>query len=36
VDLTGVLTTQLWHHVFIDGSLADLPSLARAGRPLAA
>ena len=24
----GVLATQLWHQTFIDGSLADLPSLA--------
>jgi asparagine synthase (glutamine-hydrolysing) len=23
--LVGILATQLWHHTFIDGSLADLP-----------
>jgi hypothetical protein len=23
-----VLATQLWHQTFLDGSLADLPSLA--------
>ncbi len=33
MGLVGVVATQLWHHTFIDGSLADLPSLA--GRPLA-
>jgi asparagine synthase (glutamine-hydrolysing) len=31
MGLVGVLATQLWHHTFIDGSLADLPSLARKG-----
>jgi asparagine synthase (glutamine-hydrolysing) len=36
MGLSGVLATQLWHHTFIDGSLADLPSLAPTGRPLAA
>jgi asparagine synthase (glutamine-hydrolysing) len=35
MGLAGVLTTQLWHHTFIDGSLADLPSLAPVA-PLAA
>jgi asparagine synthase (glutamine-hydrolysing) len=25
MGLVGVLATQLWHHTFIDGSLADLP-----------
>ena len=25
MGLVGVLSTQLWHHTFIDGSLADLP-----------
>ncbi|HTU91448.1 MAG TPA: asparagine synthase (glutamine-hydrolyzing), partial [Gemmataceae bacterium] len=29
MGLVGVLATQLWHHTFLDGSLADLPSLAR-------
>lgn len=28
MGLVGVLSTQLWHHTFIDGSLAELPSLA--------
>ena len=28
MGLVGVLATQLWHHTFIDGCLADLPSLA--------
>jgi asparagine synthase (glutamine-hydrolysing) len=31
MSLVGVLATQLWHHTFIDGSLADLPSLAHKG-----
>jgi asparagine synthase (glutamine-hydrolysing) len=26
MGLAGVVATQLWHHTFIDGSLADLPS----------
>jgi asparagine synthase (glutamine-hydrolysing) len=26
LGLVGVVATQLWHHIFIDGSLADLPS----------
>jgi asparagine synthase (glutamine-hydrolysing) len=26
IGLGGVVATQLWHHLFIDGSLADLPS----------
>jgi asparagine synthase (glutamine-hydrolysing) len=30
MGLVGVISTQLWYHIFIDGSLADLPS--RAGR----
>ncbi len=35
MGLVGVLATQLWHHTFIDGSLADLPSLAHKGtRPV--
>jgi asparagine synthase (glutamine-hydrolysing) len=25
MGLAGVLSTQLWHHLFIDASLADLP-----------
>ena len=28
LGLVGVVTTQLWHHLFIDGSLADLTSHA--------
>jgi asparagine synthase (glutamine-hydrolysing) len=32
MGLVGVLSTQLWHHTFVDGSLADLPSLARGWR----
>jgi asparagine synthase (glutamine-hydrolysing) len=32
MGLAGVLTTQLWHHTFINGSLADLPSLASGRR----
>ena len=27
MGLVGVVATQLWHHTFIDGSLADLPSV---------
>jgi asparagine synthase (glutamine-hydrolysing) len=33
MGLVGVVSTQLWHHTFIDSSLADLPSLAQADRP---
>jgi asparagine synthase (glutamine-hydrolysing) len=25
MGMLGVLSTQLWHHIFIDGSLADIP-----------
>jgi asparagine synthase (glutamine-hydrolysing) len=28
IGLAAVVATQLWHHTFIDGSLADLPSSA--------
>jgi len=28
MGLVGVVSTQLWHHTYIDGSLADVPSLA--------
>src|SRR5205807_665357 len=28
MGLVGVVATQLWHHTFIDGTLADLPSSA--------
>lgn len=27
MGLVGVVATQLWHHTYIDGTLADLPSL---------
>jgi asparagine synthase (glutamine-hydrolysing) len=30
MGLVGVLATQLWHHIYLDGSLCELPS--RAGR----
>jgi asparagine synthase (glutamine-hydrolysing) len=33
MGLAGVIATQLWHHTFLDGSLADLPSLAITSRP---
>jgi asparagine synthase (glutamine-hydrolysing) len=36
MGLVGVLATQLWHHTYIDGSLADLPSLARTHEVIAA
>jgi asparagine synthase (glutamine-hydrolysing) len=32
MGLVGVLATQLWHHTFLDGSLCELPSLARTAR----
>jgi asparagine synthase (glutamine-hydrolysing) len=32
MGLVGIIGTQLWHHTYIDGSLADLPSLAGARR----
>jgi asparagine synthase (glutamine-hydrolysing) len=28
MGLVGVVATQMWYHTFVDGSLADLPSLA--------
>jgi asparagine synthase (glutamine-hydrolysing) len=31
MGLVGVLATQLWHHTYIDGSLCELPNLARHG-----
>jgi asparagine synthase (glutamine-hydrolysing) len=34
MGLVGVLATQLWHHTYIDGSLADLPSLSVVSSPL--
>jgi len=36
MGLVGVVATQLWHHTFLDGSLADLPSQAITERPLLA
>jgi asparagine synthase (glutamine-hydrolysing) len=33
MGLAGVVSTQLWHHTFIDPSLADLPGLAQASQP---
>jgi len=36
LGLVGVLTSQLWYHTFIDGSLADLPSSAASMAPLEA
>jgi asparagine synthase (glutamine-hydrolysing) len=33
MGLVGVVSTQLWHHTFIDSSLADLPSLASKAKP---
>jgi asparagine synthase (glutamine-hydrolysing) len=35
MGLVGVLATQLWHHTFIEGSLADLPSSAVSHPPSA-
>ncbi len=37
MGLVGVVSTQLWHHLYVDGSLADLPSWepARRAEPLA-
>ena len=31
--LAAVVATQLWHHTFIDGSLADLPTKAGSAQP---
>jgi asparagine synthase (glutamine-hydrolysing) len=31
LGLVGVVTTQLWHHIFIDGSLASIPGAQAAG-----
>ena len=33
MGLVGVVATQLWHHLYIDGSLADIPSLVPSERP---
>src|SRR5262249_41777918 len=34
MGLVGVVATQLWHHLFIDTSLADLPAAAPAAGPV--
>jgi asparagine synthase (glutamine-hydrolysing) len=34
MGLVGVLATQLWHHIFIDNTLADLSAKHRASRPV--
>jgi asparagine synthase (glutamine-hydrolysing) len=34
MGLAAVVSTQLWHHTFIDGSLADLPSRGVGARPV--
>ncbi len=34
MGLVGVVSTQLWHHTFLDASLADLPSSAGNADPL--
>jgi asparagine synthase (glutamine-hydrolysing) len=34
MGLVGVVATQLWHHQFIDASLADLPAAVRVAPPL--
>jgi asparagine synthase (glutamine-hydrolysing) len=36
MGLVGVFSTQLWHHTFIDGTLADLPSRADSYKRFAA
>jgi asparagine synthase (glutamine-hydrolysing) len=36
MGLVGVLTTQLWHHTYIESCLADLPSVTTAARRAAA
>ena len=28
IGLCGVAATQLWHHTFLDGTLADIPTIA--------
>lgn len=32
MGLTGVLATQLWHHLYLDGSLCDLPTMRNSER----
>jgi asparagine synthase (glutamine-hydrolysing) len=36
MGLAGVVSTQLWHHTFIQAGLADLPSLAGDAQPMLA
>ena len=36
MGLAGVLTTQLWHHTYVDGCLADIRTLAPFTRRLSA
>jgi asparagine synthase (glutamine-hydrolysing) len=36
MGLTGVITTQLWHHTFLGGGLADLPAWQAPSVPEAA
>ena len=33
MGLAGVVATQLWHHLFIDPTLADIPASPWARRP---
>lgn len=33
MGLVGVMSTQLWHHLFVDASLADLPDYLHERRP---
>jgi asparagine synthase (glutamine-hydrolysing) len=34
MGLAGVLSTQLWHQLFIDSSLADIPTTAKQRKPI--
>ena len=36
MGLAAVLSTQLWHHTFIDATLADLPAYTPAAQPVLA
>jgi asparagine synthase (glutamine-hydrolysing) len=31
LGLVGVTATQLWHHLYIDGSLCELPTVSGSG-----
>ncbi len=33
MGLVGVVATQLWHHTYLEGTLADLPSRAQSRGP---